>query len=424
MVAARSPRAGRPAPIRPVHTTEGHSDRRYNRARQGKDSSQLLPQGRRAADETDHPERTTHMPKRAFERSGGILRDQFADPQGRAYSLVARAALAGEPLRDADRANGLNDIISDDSAVQFRGVSCLAGDRSAEHRERLLAALEAGSAAAPSALLPFIEDRRVRPALVAATRRAPIRDLANFAQAVAFAGGEGAIEILRDRLEELLHAPRAFDDDPFFNPVAGSLVTVAGGLLRLRSDEEKAAAVLVRIVREHPCGFNRRSAAYEACEALEAVKSAQAVRALQSVLSDQLATDDPEMFAIVAPTLASARPDQVFVRCQELLADASSQIRMGVIMALRKIENPRAKALLLEHIPREPWLRTAADMAAHLREGAPASLRADIARRALEDDSPSLRRGGVALLRDLDPETARGLAGAALTDEPRMSRRS
>jgi hypothetical protein len=62
--------------------------------------------------------------------------------------------------------------------------------------------------------------------------------------------------------------------------------------------------------------------------------------------------------------------------------------------------------------------RVAVQIAAYLGGDVPAALRADIAKRALADDSPSLRRGGAALLRDLDPDIARGLAEAALVDEP------
>lgn len=358
------------------------------------------------------------MAKRSFQRSRGILRDEYTNPEGRRHVEETTASLVGETLSDADRAQGLADVFSGDAGAQFRGVHRLADDRSSEYLESLLAALATGSSAAPNALLQFLDDKRVRPALVAATRRAPAADLANFAQAVALAGGHSAIAVLRDRLAELLNSPHTFEDDPFFNAVTGSLVTVAGGLLRLGADEEQAAAALARVVREHPCAFNRRSAAYEACEALEQPHSPEATRALESILAEQLVTDDPEMFTTVAPTLVKTREGQVLGRCRELLGHASSEIRTGASFALQKMKTPKANALLLEHLHREPWLRAAAQIAAHLRTDAPASLRTAIARKTLADDSPSLRRGGVALLRDLDPEIARSLAEEALVDEP------
>jgi hypothetical protein len=82
------------------------------------------------------------------------------------------------------------------------------------------------------------------------------------------------------------------------------------------------------------------------------------------------------------------------------------------------MEGPRARALLLEHLPRESWLRSAAHIAACLGKDVPAEIRADIAKSALANDSPSLRRLGMALLSGLDSDTAQALADAARVDEP------
>jgi hypothetical protein len=357
------------------------------------------------------------LAKRPYQRSRGILRDEYTNPEGRRHVEEVPASFLGEPLSDADREQGLVDVVSGDSGAQFRGIHSLAGDHSPEYLERLLASLENGSAAAPNALLQFVEDPRVRPALAAAARRAPANELANFAQAVALAGGEGAVAVLRECLQQL-NTDEAFADDPFFNPVTGSLVTVASGLLRLGSDQQEAATVLAAVVRKHPCAFNRRSAAYHIGEALEDALPADTRRTLEGVLVEQLASDDPEMLAAVAPALAKAKPDRVFPRCGELLGDPSSEIRFGVTLALQKMRDPKARALLLEHLPREPWVRSAVRIAAYLGGDVPAALRADIAKRALADESPSLRRGAAALLRDLDPDTARGLAETAMADEP------
>jgi hypothetical protein len=358
------------------------------------------------------------MAKRAFQRSAGILRDEYTNPEGRKHVEVSPASLMGEPLNEADRAQGLADVVSDDSRAQFRGVHSLSGDRSSEFLEGLLAALEGGSAAAPNALLPFLEDPRVRPALVAATRRAPAAELANFAQALALAGGDAASAVLSERLRELVDAPETFKDDPFFNSVTGSLVTVAHGLLRLGSDQDEAAMVLARVVREHPCGFNRRSAAYQIGEALDEDLPQETRRLLEGVLAEQLASTDPQMLATVAHTVAKSSPDLVLAKCRELLNDPSSEIRSPVAAALERIGDPRARALLLEHLPREPWIRSVAQIAAYLGKDVPAALRADIAERALADESPSLRRVGMTLLYGLDSDTARALADAARVDEP------
>jgi hypothetical protein len=216
----------------------------------------------------------------------------------------------------------------------------------------------------------------------------------------------------------LLGTPECFANDSFSNPVTGSLATVARGLLRLGLDQQEAATVLARFVREHPSAFNRRSAAYGVCEALEEALPASARRTLESVLAEQLATDDPEMFAAIAPTLAKASPDQVLARCKELLRHTSSEVRVGVTLALQEMQDPKARALPLAHVSREPWLRSAVQIVAYLGRDVPASFRADIGKRALADDSPSLRLEDTALLRDLDTSTARGLAEAALVDEP------
>src|SRR5438034_3458268 len=143
------------------------------------------------------------MPKRPYERSAGLLRDSYSDPEGRPYNEMIPGPLLGEALSDADRTHTLADVVSDNPVAQFRALISLADDRSPQHLEDLLEALATGSAAAPIGLLPFLEDPRVRPALVAAARQASGEDLANFAQAVALAGGAGAVEVLRARLEEL-----------------------------------------------------------------------------------------------------------------------------------------------------------------------------------------------------------------------------
>src|ERR1700730_12074147 len=117
--------------------------------------------------------------------------------------------------------------------------------------------------------------------------------------------------------------------------------------------------VLARVVREHPCAFNRHSASREVCKALKQSHSGEATPVLESVLAEQLMTDDPEMVAMTAPILARTRPDQVLARCRDLLNDASSMLRFTVGLPLQEMDPPEAQAFLLEHLPPEPAIRTA-----------------------------------------------------------------
>ena len=282
--------------------------------------------------------------------------------------------------------------------------------------DELLSSLREGIAVAPGALVPFAGDPRVRAALLEEARTCPPERLANVAEAVAALGGPQAVEVLRHWLHRLAEDPTTFEDASFFNWKAGSLTSVAGGLAALGTHTADALEALRRLLR-HPCRANRKTAAARLAD----VTTSLAAEWQKTALADLEAcysSDDPAMFACVAPAFVGSREGAVFDRCEALLSSEDSAVRELAAVALQKMEHPRATSLLEQQLPRESSLRLAVRIAAQLGPKAWSASRIEIARRALADESPSLRLAGAAVLRTMQEPEARSVAKAALADEP------
>lgn len=357
------------------------------------------------------------MSKHSFDRDQGILREEYEDSTGKKHVMQIAAALVGEELGADDRSASLADIESPVAAQQFRGVYALGQERSPEVLERLLAALEAGSEVAPNALLPYVGDSRVRPALLGAVARIPGEKLANFAQALALAGGEGAADVLRHRLDELANDPMTFRDDPFFNRRAGSLAVLAAGLLRLGSAVTVSAGTLVGLLG-HACVGNRQFAAREAVDALQLTLQVEVRDLLRMSLVRFLDADDAQLFGTVARALIDAHLDHVLQRCESMLGSPYAEQRSAAVRVLGAMTDPGVATILLRHLPQEPELRVACSIVRALRDQVPVDLRTGIVRRALANESPSVRLEGVGLLSLLDAFSASSMAQEALADEP------
>lgn len=265
----------------------------------------------------------------------------------------------------------------------------------------------------------FVDDERVRPALLDVARRADAEDLANFAQVSGLVGGAGARDLLRKRVEEIALDPLTFAD-PFFNWRAGSLGSSAEALLRLDADAETGIAALIRLL-DHPCAFNRQSAMMNIVEVLERGADTDAMRRLREALDPLLTSDDAESFLASAKALFATHRAEVLARCKRLLDSDADEVCESATWALAhfaSLPDDQARTILLARLPNEPSVDRAVSLAEVLGDAVPKELLAEVVQRGLASDSPLCRWTAAELLSRLPPEAALALAAAALSDEP------
>lgn len=356
------------------------------------------------------------MPKRAFERREGLLIDRYVLPSGRECTAQIPAQRVGEPLSD-EQLRGARDS-SKLRADRGSGAYVLSQEPKTEATlESLLVGLDAGNIAAPMGLLKYLDDPRVRPALVGAVRRAPPDSLANFAQVVGFAGGPGARETLRARMEELLSSAATFEDSSFFNFTAGSAASIAEAILRLDADDTAAAQCLRRLFT-HPCAANRRGATMCAASAYRHELKTEAMQLLESMLRPLLDEPDSDFFFAAFPALEKLEPQATTSRCLKLL-DAEDELMARAANALLHLPLTQSAVVprLVEWISKQQAIRNALWVAFRLGSLAPEDVRVDLVRRALADESPSLRWEAIQSLHVLERQQMIELARAAMKDE-------
>ena len=353
------------------------------------------------------------MAKRAFVRKRGVLSDSYEDPPGQKCKYSMPATMAGEELPEEQRAQILSD-----ARLAVGSAYGMHEDRSPELLGSLLEGVAEFNCDAPMNLTRFLDDPRVQPALVHATADVPASRLANFAQVVGMIGGPGAREVLRKRLDDLVQDPATFDDHAFFNHKAGSLVTTACSLLALEPDADAPADALLRLV-EHPCGFNRRSACWNAATLVSKAPatSTPPVRRLRTaIVAIANTTDDDDLFLYVCD---ASHAHLVRDRLQKLLTHESYDLRHRAIIALsRGPDSTWGLARLRERLPHEPSLRLRFSIARSLAPLLPPSDLTALLDEALANESPSLRFQAIGLLDALPKPAASEVAARALADEP------
>ena len=356
------------------------------------------------------------MSKRPFVRRGGTLIDDYEEPAGKKYSWEMPASMLGETLSVEER----NEVLSRTRTARGSAYA-MHSDRSPELLDALLAGLENLNMGNPMPLTMFLDDARVQPALVNATRRAPAGELANFAQVLGMIGGPGSRDVLRERLQELAVDGETFDDDPFFNAKAGSLATTACSLLALDPDADAAAAALLRLF-EHPCAFNRRSAYRDAASLVRRARAGRTgpMRRLADAIAVASNTDDEQLFLFLCQVghgpAALAHRD----RLERLLCDASLDTRDSVVNVL--VQPPLLSVwslvCLRDRLPHEPSRRLRRTIAAHLGSLLTPDDLAALVEDALADESPSLRYRAVDVLEQLPGRVAAQIASRSVIDEP------
>lgn len=355
------------------------------------------------------------MAKRRYARRRGEAVDDYEDPPGRKVTHVLPQVMLGEVLSDDERDAAIA------AAASARGSSYpLRGDASPEVLDALLEGLQRFNWSAPMALLNFLDDPRVQPALVEAAGHCDASELANIAQVCGFVGGPRAREVLTARVEELAALTETFADHAFFNDKAGALATASRALLGLQPDADLAADALLRLF-DHPCAFNRRSAFSLATSLVRrsSATSTSAIRRLTLALRAAEDDADDELFLILLP---ARRPGDMSYRprLERMLAHDDIDIRQRSIgdFSQAHILSAWSLARLRDRLADEPSLRLRLQIAATL---GPLLDERELARHvteALEDESPSLRHAAIGLLRCLPIAVATELAERALVDEP------
>lgn len=356
------------------------------------------------------------MTKRPFDRKRGMLIDEYEDPPGQKRGSYLPASMYGEELAPEDRRHLL------DRTAAGKGTSFdLQDEKSPEYLDALLAGLGKQGWALPMALIRFLDDHRVQPALLDATEKARGRDLANFAQVVGMVGGPGSRELLRRRLAELAADAKTYEDDSFCNWLAGSLCTTACSLLQLDPDAMDAADALLRLFA-HPCRHNRNSAFWHAAEVLESRRHVQTApaRRLSTALDAQLETADDELFLYLCDFFYPRHAKVVRQRLVSMLDQEAVETRGAAMRKLSQLPygNGWALALIRDRLPTEKSLRLRVTITRMLGRLVPDDQRVMIVREALADESPSLRLEGLSLLEELPAPLARDPARDALKDEP------
>lgn len=357
------------------------------------------------------------MTKRAFERRDGVLFDTYELPSGQKCTAQFSAQSLGESLSEEQLHHARKSSAQERDLAQ--GAFALRYEEKSEQTlQALLEGLAAGNIAAPHTLFQYLDDPRVRPALVEAARRADPSGLANVAQMVGIVGGRGARDVLRQRMEELLAAPETFEDSSFLNFTAGAAATVADSLLRLDPDDTPAANCLRRLLT-HPCPRNRHSAAMCAAGAYRHRMKTEAMQVLESILRPLVHDPDDRLFFSAIEALKAIEPQAVTERCVKVLeGDVDEPIpRAASYLTSLSLSENAIVPRLVDWISRQRVVRNALPVAWALGSLVPEGLRVDLLRRALADESPSQRWDAIRLLNSFEQELKTELAAAALADE-------
>jgi hypothetical protein len=358
--------------------------------------------------------------KRAFERAQGLYHDRARGAP--TVSSIGASFRLGEPLSPEDRAACIADLESGDVLRAQNAAMALAHDRSPEVLDALLEALGKGAATSvASNLLQFVDDPRVRPALVDALGQERADLVSNVAQAVGSAGGAGARDVLGRRLTKLLDDPRTFADAAFANWRARSAVAVAEALLRLDPEAIAPAEALVKLM-DHPC--ERAHAESTAAGLLASTRYGYTEPAL--LLERALARrfeESPDAISFHAlPSLLFGDSERVRAECERRLDDPDPKTRRTLWHLLTESGNGWAAFIAVRALSR--WVIEPADAETLLfciqllGRLVPRELAERVIRERLANESPGIRESAIGALTNVEPALARKLSREALRDEP------
>jgi hypothetical protein len=357
--------------------------------------------------------------KRSFrQKAEGLLEDRIVDDDGTTCGHVMPDP---RPRKPEDRemllervARGKRDLATQDA------TSALAWAKGPDVLEARLDGLENG--AAPSVdLLSYLDDPRVRPAILsAAARMRLVEDQeSNVLQVLGIIGGEEAKAMLRAAIEGFLAHPLLWKDDEFCNWYASALLTACEGLLELDADATIAADAMVRMY-EHPCALVRRKAVASSSTLLRRRRTrTQAFDRIRHAFRPMLEADT-ELFLCAADALWPTTNEEAFLaRCKEILHN-------GTALQQQRVSH------ILATLPYTPWPKGTLDIViGKVREGSlyqafqlpvwdflPPDLVESLARRGLAHESPWIRYQAVHIMKRIPSDVADALADEARRDEP------
>jgi hypothetical protein len=355
--------------------------------------------------------------KLAFDRIGAFL----VNPQGAGGEVWIHASLLGEEPSAEQRLAYISDVKSDDPARQREGITALGWKRSPEYLDALLHALEMNCAEAARVLVAFVDDLRVRPALVNALRLAPLDALHAFAGAAGTVGGEGALAALRERLREATSTVGTPGSSSLPNNRDRIVVDLAREILGLDPDDTDAAEHMAQALRRSS-GFRRSTIVADIVEVFRGNLQTVAMRTLGGEIDALLHSEDMESFLAAATVLVRDHSQVVLTRCEAALFEHGSRYLHSAILALARIPFPftgRALAALgrwvCEH--GEP-IDMALWAAGLVHEILPTAVTEEILRHALASAAPSLRLDATRYLEHVAASTCMPLLREAVKDEP------
>ena len=145
----------------------------------------------------------------------------------------------------------------------------------------------------------------------------------------------------------------------------------------------------------------------------------EAMQLLESMLRPLLDEPDTDLFFAALPALEKLEPQATTERCLKLL-DAEDDLMARAANALLHLPLTQSAVVprLVEWISKQQAIRNALWVAFALGSLAPEDVRVGLVRRALANESPTLRWEAINCLRALERPTMIELARAALKDEP------
>ena len=358
------------------------------------------------------------MEKRAFEQRNGYLVDCYEESDGGPVE-VHLPMTSFEPAAEDCREAAIAALRS--GAGPYSGTLIDDGDDgSCEYCDALLHALADGAVfRVPHALLRHLHDARVPTALVEALKHAGDGRASNLAQAVGIAGGPGALEALHDWSERLASDEATFLNAKFCNNLASDLATICQAQLSLNPDEFAAAAALRRLFA-HPAALNRRTGVRSAADVCDGYLKTAPILHLREGLEQLVDGGDDELFLAALPGLSGAARSVVVRRVEALaLDDDPGTVRQAVtaLCSCRFLQGERTR-ILSRCLGTDPSPRIALYISGWLAGGAESDQLTDRVRRALADESPSLRNDAIAALHRLPSSQSANLAREAILDEP------
>jgi hypothetical protein len=240
---------------------------------------------------------------------------------------------------------------------------------------------------------------------------------------IAALGGRANRGTLERLLARYVRSKKTFAPDPNWNRQAQIAARIAGDILKLDPESERASALLCAMF-DHPVAYNRMWATWQAAPIIADAQH----RRVHTLALDRLSTAirraldaEEEVFVKAIPALLSLETtyEPTLARLKRLLRDGNAFNRNDAIWNLLQCHAAVAHlGIVLDWLDHEPSLRSRVDIASYLRDILPRSTLLTLCRAGLADESPSLRVDALSLADALTVRERCILLSRAARDEP------